>query len=169
MEFRQIGIESAPVIAQITVATLRDSGLNPAARDDTARLCDRWDAYLRGVHHPQQALSPRIAFGAFAAGPMVGFLAGHFSRRFGAEGELQSIYVLWQYQRQGIGTALLMRLAEWFTAQDRRCVCVGIEPGNPYRRFYQKHGARYLNPHWLQWDDIGAVRESAPPKAFGIS
>jgi len=60
-------------------------------------------------------------------------------------------------QRQGIGRALLGRLANWFAAHDRRKICVGIDLESPYKSFYEKHGAAYINAHWLVWDDIGRV------------
>jgi len=92
---------------------------------------------------------------------MVGYIAGHFSTRHGVEGELQSLYVRASHQRQQIGTELLKRLASWFAAHGRRTICVGVEPANPYWRFYEKHGARYINKHWLVWDDIGAVADES--------
>jgi GNAT superfamily N-acetyltransferase len=113
------------------------------------------------LQHPQKALEPRILFGALADGRMVGYIAGHFSTRHGCEGELQSIYVLPKYQRRRIGGELLKRLAGWFAARGQRSICVGVEPTNPYRRFYEKHGARYLDEHWLVWDDISAVADES--------
>jgi len=86
---------------------------------------------------------------------MVGYIAGHFSTRHNTQGELQSIYVLREFQRCGIGGALLDRLAAWSVGHERQAVCVGIGPANPYKRFYEKHGARCINKHWLMWDDIG--------------
>ena len=35
--------------------------------------------YLAGQHHPQKALSPRIAFIALAGSRVVGYIAGHHS------------------------------------------------------------------------------------------
>jgi len=136
---------------------MRECGLETPEIYDFQRLLIRWDGYVRRVQNPQHALEPRILFAAFATSQMVGYIAGHFSGRHGAQGELQSLYVLKDYQGQGIGTCLLARLAHWFVAHDRRTVCVGIHPDNPYKRFYEKHGARYINKHWLVWDDIGVI------------
>jgi len=72
-----------------------------------------------------------------------------------------SRYTFASHQRQQIGTELLKRLASWFAAHGRRTICVGVEPANPYWRFYEKHGARYINKHWLVWDDIGAVADES--------
>jgi GNAT superfamily N-acetyltransferase len=156
-QLREAGIEDVPHIAQINSDTLRECGLETPEMFDVERLRKRWIGYVRGLHQPQYALEPRLLVAAFAEHSMVGYIAGHFSRRYDTEGELQSLYVLKEHHGKGIGTSLLMHLAGWFGNHDRRAVCVGIDPANPYRRFYEKHGARYLNKHWLVWDDIGVV------------
>ena len=154
--YREAGLEDVPAIVRVTIDTLTAVENGRAAYDAQA-LRDRWERYLRGLHHPRQALAPRIAFAAFSGDAMAGYIAGHFSERHGTDGELQSVYVLSEHQRQGIGTALLLDLARWFAGYGRRKVCVGIEPTNPFRRFYEKQGARYINKHWLVWDDITAL------------
>lgn len=161
-QLREAGVEDVSRIAQINSDTLRECGLGTAEIFDVERLRKRWDGYMRGVHHPQFALEPRIVVAAVAEDSMVGYIAGHFSRRYGTQGELQSIYVLKEHHGKGIGTSLLMYLSGWFANHDRRAVCVGIDPANPYRRFYEKHGARDLNKHWLVWDDIGTVLQNRP-------
>lgn len=155
--YREATAEDAASIARVNSDTLRECGLEGPDVYSFDRLLDRWDRYLRGLHHPQYALEPRIAFAALAGDRMVGYIAGHFSRRHGSDGELQSIYVLRRHHSEGIGTSLLRELARWFVTNARASVCVGIAPENPYRRFYEKHGARYISRHWLIWDDIGTV------------
>ena len=157
IEYRVAGIEDVFDIARLTSDTMLECGLGSAAFD---LLLTRWEGYVRGVRHPQHALQPCVLFAAFCDREMAGYIAGHFSERYSSDGELQSVYVRKSYHKRGIGTALLERLAGWFVAHNRRSVCVGIDPNNPYKRFYEKHGARYLNEHWLIWDDIGAVLES---------
>jgi GNAT superfamily N-acetyltransferase len=147
-----VGLADVPAIAQVNSDTLRECGLAPPDIYDLERLKGRWDGYLRGLQNPQHALEERIAYAGFDGRRMVGYIAGHFSTRFGTEAELQSLYVLKSYHRKGIGTALWKLLEGWFEANGRRKVCVGIEPDNPYRRFYEKHGARYRNRHWMEWD-----------------
>lgn len=115
-------------------------------------------AYLAGESHPQQALPARVAFVAFDGGETVGLITGHRTHRYGCDGELEWIDV--HPSRRGKGTAseLLRVLAAWFVARDARRVCVDVDPGNAAaRRFYARHGAVPLNPHWLVWEDIGAV------------
>jgi hypothetical protein len=43
-------------------------------------------------------------------------------------------------------------------------MCVGFGPENPYKRFYFKHGAVPINPHWAMWPDVSLlVPDPAPP------
>ena len=155
--YREAGLDDVPGIARVNSDTLRECGLAPPEIYAPERLLARWDAYIRRVQHPQHALEPRALFGAFHDDRLIGYIAGHFSGRHGAQGELESIYILKDFQRRGVGSALLAKLADWFVTNHRRTVCVGIEPANPYKQFYEKRGARYINPHWLVWDDIGAL------------
>jgi GNAT superfamily N-acetyltransferase len=157
IQFREARIEDVDRIARVNSDTLRECGLATPEIYDIERQRNRWDGYMRGLQHPRHALAPRIVVAAFVEELMVGYIAGHFSRRHRMEGELQSLYVLKTHHGLGIGSALLIRLAEWFAANGRQSVCVGVDPANPYRRFYEKHGARYFNEHWLAWDDIRTV------------
>ena len=159
IEFREAGLEDIDEIATVESDTKRESELAEPAIYDVQRLRSRWEGYLRRLSHPEQAEGPRIVFAATINGQMVGFLAGHFSHRYGTEGELQSIHVLKDFQGRGIGAELLKRLAAWFITRQRRTICVGIDPTNPYKPFYEKCGASTVNPHWLVWDDIAGVLE----------
>src|SRR5690242_11435475 len=49
----------------------------------------RMAAYLDGRHHPGQALAPRVAYVAEVEGRVVGYIAGHLTRRYSCGGELQ--------------------------------------------------------------------------------
>jgi len=111
--------------------------------------------YLRQEQHPRQALRPRVAFVCLEDNCVVGFIAGHLTRRFGCGGELQWISIRPQFRGRGIASELLHRLAEWFLKHDALRVCVDVEPSNQIaRRFYARHGAEDLKPHWMVWNDI---------------
>ena len=159
IEYREAGLEHVDEIAQVESDTKRESDLAEPAIYDVQRLRSRWEGYLRRIRHPQHAEGPRIVFAATLNGRMIGFIAGHFSRRYETEGELQSIHILKDFQGRGVGAELLKRLAAWFITHQRRKICVGIDPASPYKRFYEKHGARRINPHWLVWEDIACVLE----------
>ncbi len=114
--------------------------------------------YLAGEHHPQQALPPRVLWMASAGESPIGYTAGHLTRRFGCDGELQWIYVVAEHRRSGVASALLRLLAEWFVEHDARRVCVDVGDDEA-RPFYRRHGAVELNRHWMVWEDIGEVAE----------
>jgi GNAT superfamily N-acetyltransferase len=133
------------------VAHLRRAG---EAGGDSA---DRMSRYLAGVHHPQEALLPRVMWIAAQGEAPIGYVAGHLTRRFGCDGELQWIYVVPEHRRTGIASTLLRLLAEWFLQQEARRICVDVGDDDA-RPFYQRHGAVELNRHWMVWEDIASVR-----------
>jgi GNAT superfamily N-acetyltransferase len=117
---------------------------------------DRMRRYLAGEHHPQQALPPRAMWIAELDDRAIGYTAGHLTRRFECDGELQWIYVVREHRRQHVASELVRVLAEWFVEQQARriCVDVGDEEARP---FYKQQGAVELNKHWMVWDDISQV------------
>ena len=124
--------------------------------------------YLAGQHHPVEALGPRVAYVAEEGDGMVGYIAGHLTRRFGCDGELQWIVVDPERRGRGTADALLRRLAGWFVAEGARRVCVDVLPSNRRaRRFYARHGARPVDDRWMEWADIGVVLSSSPWSAPG--
>ena len=122
---------------------------------------DRISRYLSGEHSPQQALTSRIAFVAINAEnkqQIVGFIAGHLTRRYQCDAELEWIDTIDQHRRQGIAGALLKTMAAWFEQQKALKVCVDVDPANTVARaFYTRYGAQPLNPHWMVWDDISII------------
>ena len=112
--------------------------------------------YLTGEHHPQHALEPRAMWVAEAGDTPVGYVAGHLTRRFGCDGELQWIYVVAEHRRTRVASRLLRLLAAWFLAHGARRVCVDVGD-DASRPFYRYHGAVELNRHWMVWDDISEI------------
>jgi GNAT superfamily N-acetyltransferase len=147
---------TAPI--QYRVATIADAPQMASSRlaDTAAGPADpRIAAYLAGQHHPQKALPPRIGYVALAGSRVVGYIAGHLTRRFDCEGEVQYLYVAPEYRRDGIASALLLELAGWFIQQKAFRVCVDVNPDSPAARpFYLHHGATALRPGWMVWEDI---------------
>jgi GNAT superfamily N-acetyltransferase len=119
---------------------------------------NRISRYLTGEHSPQQALASRTAFVAIDREQIVGFIAGHLTRRYQCDAELEWIDTLHQHRRRGIAGALLKAMAAWFEQQNALKVCVDVDPANTVARaFYTRHGAKPLNPHWMFWDDIRRI------------
>ena len=124
---------------------------------------DRISGYMRSELHPQQALASRVVLVAEDGEDIVGFIAGHLTRRFGCDGELEWLDVVEEARRTGVAGDLLRALAEWFAGRQARRICVDVDPQNaPARAFYRKHGAQDLNPHWLVWPDITSVLVPPP-------
>ena len=118
----------------------------------------RISGYLRGELHPRESLPPRVVLLASEDEMVLGFIAGHLTRRFGCDGELEWLNVIPERRRTGVGAALLRALATWFDRRQARRICVDVDPQNaPARAFYRQHGAEDLKPHWLVWRDITAV------------
>lgn len=123
--------------------------------------CKRIQNYLGGQFDPQQARAERAGFVCADGEQIAGLIAGHLTRRFGCDGELEWISVNAAYRGQKIGSELVRLLAEWFVTQNARFICVDVDPANhPGRKFYAANGAYDLKPHWMAWKDIGAVCQS---------
>jgi len=126
----------------------------------------RIGGYLRGSHSPQQALRERAAFVADDAGKVVGLVAGHRTRRYACDAELQWIDVIANYRGQGVASRLLQAMGSWFVEMDALRVCVDVRPENEIaRRLYARHGAIPLNPHWMVWENAHTMSSGPRPSA----
>jgi len=115
-------------------------------------------AYMEGESNPQKALRQRILYVGIAGDLVVGFVAGHLTRRYACDGELEWINVAAEKRGQGVADELLKKLTEWFVAQKALKICVDVQPKNAVaRKFYVRYGAEELNPHWMVWKDIRVV------------
>ena len=116
----------------------------------------RITGYMQAQVHPQKALVPRVLFIACEGYAIMGFIAGHLTRRFDCEGELEWIDVVSEHRRRGIGSEMVRLLARWFIQHSAHRICV--DPGNPSARsFYLRLGAENLNQHWMFWSDISIL------------
>jgi ribosomal protein S18 acetylase RimI-like enzyme len=143
-------------------ATLRDVSAMAQIRSEHWGHAPDWElrlaSYLSGEHHPRHALLPRVMIVAEQDGEVIGFIAGHLTRRYHCQGELQWINVSPNHRGQGIATDLLRELADWFESNDAHKICVDVQPRNPdARAFYTRHGAEPLNEHWMVFSDIASV------------
>jgi len=113
-------------------------------------------SYIEGTRNPQQALPSRVLFVAYEGEQIVGFIAGHLTRRYQCDGELEWIDVAATHRRKGIASELILVLAKWFIYQRAYKIC--IDPGNDVaRKFYYANGAAALNDHWMFWNDISTI------------
>lgn len=112
--------------------------------------------YMDGINNPQKALAPRVVYVAADSDKVIGWIAGHLTKRLGCDGELQWIDVDTEYRRKGIASEMVRVLAKWFAGQNAKKICV--DPGNEdSRKFYAANRAESLNQHWMYWQDITAI------------
>ncbi len=144
-------------------ATAKDIPQIAKLRSEKSEFEEYWNqritAYLAGTHNPQKALQPRIIYVACDDEKVVGFIAGHLTKRLNCEGELEWIDVIKEYRRCGIASELVTILAKWFVKKKSCMICV--DPGNEgARAFYKSIGATMLNDHWMFWEDIRSLFSS---------
>ena len=119
---------------------------------------ERIRAYMSGELDPKFALKPRVNYVCYEDDFLIGFIAGHLTTRHACQGELEWINVIRERRGSGAASGLVRVLAKWFVAQDALRICVDAEPSNTIaRRFYARHGAEDLKPHWMVWNDIRVV------------
>lgn len=119
---------------------------------------ERMRQYLAKEHHPRYAATSRVGILALEGGVLTGFIAGHLTRRFGCDGELQWMLVDLAHRGGPTAAQLIVRLADWFVQHHAYRVCVNVEPDNGRARgFYRRHGAREQDSHWMIWPDIRMV------------
>jgi GNAT superfamily N-acetyltransferase len=117
----------------------------------TARIA----GYLNGEHSPQQALAERVAFVALDGDVVVGLVAGHRTKRFRCDGELEWIDVATGRRGQGIADGLMASMMAWFVEHGVLRVCVNVASENAVeQRLYARHGAMPLNEYWMVWNDV---------------
>jgi ribosomal protein S18 acetylase RimI-like enzyme len=146
--YRRAEYEDIPAMAEIRAA---DWG---TAEDWRTRIL----AYMQGTASPRQALGKRAVFVCVDGNLLVGLTAGHLTRRFGCDAELQWISVKTERRNRGIASELLRCIVGWFVEERARRVCVDVEPSNIVaRKFYAGHGAVEFKPSWMIWHDIAQV------------
>ena len=71
---------------------------------------------------------------------MCGLISGGYARQADDiyDGEIYALYVLRNYQRQGIGTQLMLALATALNRNDIYSMLVWVLEHNPCRRFYER-------------------------------
>ncbi|WP_053220484.1 GNAT family N-acetyltransferase [Virgibacillus senegalensis] len=79
-------------------------------------------------------------------GDIIGFVSGGKERtkRFGYDGEIYAIYLLADYQRQGLGTKMLAAFTDEMVKEGYQSMLVWVLTKNPSSKFYAKHGARQI-------------------------
>lgn len=116
---------------------------------------NRISGYYNGIYSPQKALPQRVIIIAIENSEVIGFIAGHLTRRYDCDGELQWLDTIPAHRGMGVATNLFRLLAKWFVQNNAKRICVNCAPDNLVAlNFYKKNGAVPLNDHWLVWSEI---------------
>jgi GNAT superfamily N-acetyltransferase len=101
-----------------------------------------------------------ISFVAENTGRVVGFITGGYERNSDDiySGEIYTLYVLKNFQRQGIGGKLVSALAMQLNQTGIYSMLVRVLKLNPYRQFYKKINGIYLKTERLPF--AGEIMEA---------
>lgn len=161
ISYREATIDDAASIAQTEVESKRASipEVVSEIEMDYDWSFNRWTGYINKTTSPGSALDPRIIYLACDKETVVGYAACHHTTKQGIEAELQSIYVLKEYQGQGIGSALLKRIVEWLLADGKKSLLAGFYDKNSYVAFYKKLRENLANGPCI-WYDLQELNET---------
>ena len=116
VDFREATVDDAEDIADQIVASRDKVREDDGSAEGTA---NRFRGYIEGTHHPRFAKPARKVWLAMVDDCVVGHIACHLTTKQGFEAELQSIFVLSEFQRRGLGTDLLRMAVDWLRSQVR--------------------------------------------------
>lgn len=144
MIIRPASLDDAAAISHVHIAAWRSTyrGIVPVEYLHNLSEPDRTEKWLGILAGPEQ----RTFVAEDETQGVVGFANGGPNRdgSTGHTSELYAIYLLAEWRGQGIGRRLVAEFARWLkdSAGDSMLVCV-LER-NPYRRFYETLGGRWV-------------------------
>lgn len=135
-------------IARVYVITWQDTYLSvlPYAYLTTMSIPQHAQAFLNELKNNHV-----VSFIAEDRGRVVGFITGGYERNGDCiySGEIYTLYVLKNHQRQGIGLKLVTTLAKQLNKFGIYSMLVQVLKQNPYRHFYKKINGIYLKTQRL--------------------
>ncbi|MEG4208871.1 GNAT family N-acetyltransferase [Microcoleus sp. S13_B4] len=148
MIVREAKIADAPAIARVNVDTWRTAYRNIVPTDYLAQL-----SYEKGQSNWQEILVNAEKSKNFVCvaendlGEIVGFAAGGCERtgKYVYQGELFAIYILEEYQRQGIGRQLVRTVATKLAELSLNSMLVWVLGDNSAYRFYELLGGEKVD------------------------
>ncbi len=133
----------AQSMAQVYVQTWQDTYTGLVPIDYLFGMSPR--QLERGFLNEMQS-KRAFSYVAEDTGGVIGFISGGYARQSDDiyNGEIYALYVLKNYQRQGVGKNLVSGLAEGLNRCGVYSMLVWVLEHNPYRRFYEKINGMYL-------------------------
>lgn len=143
---RAARIEDASGIARVHVDSWRTTYAGIVPDDYLASLryqqrTNVWDSILRDAAQRQF-----VYVAENEEQEIVGFVAGGPDREHNPpyQAELYTIYILQEYQGQGIGRRLVRAFVEQLLQAGMKSMLLWVLAQNPARRFYEALGGRYI-------------------------
>lgn len=102
-----------------------------------------------------QGMEKKFLIVAEANGKIMGFAAGGSERegKYEVDGEVYAIYVLQEYQNEGIGKELMAHSVKKLITMGFDSMLVWVLEKNPYKAFYEKLGGIQFNKKPLEMGD----------------
>ena len=145
MIVREAKIADAPAIARVNLDTWRTAYRKIIPAYYFAQLSyekgeSRWQEILKNVKNTGDF----VCVAENDSGQIVGFAAGGCERtgKYIYQGELFAIYILDEYQRQGIGRQLVRTVATKLAELTLNSMLVWVLADNPACRFYEFLGGK---------------------------
>ncbi|MBX7156382.1 MAG: GNAT family N-acetyltransferase [Candidatus Kapaibacterium sp.] len=91
----------------------------------------------------QENHSNKVHLVAVSDNTIIGYCSGGTSREAGFDGEIYALYILQEWQHQGIGKQLTNQFFIFCTQYQFCSVCVWVLRDNPSRLFYESIGGKY--------------------------
>ncbi|MCK8060524.1 MULTISPECIES: GNAT family N-acetyltransferase [unclassified Fusibacter] len=131
--------EDARAIIEVNLKTWESAYKNIV---DDAFIQKRWTDFEDTVANYETRLSEddSIVFVAEIDGRIIGFATAGEDRLGKYDGELYAIYLLPEFQGNGIGHALYNRIEMLFKAQGKKNMIIWSLKANPHRGFYVRMG-----------------------------
>ena len=163
MIVREAKIADAPAIARVNLDTWRTAYRKIVPADYLAQL-----SYQKRENNWQDILSNVKNTGDFVcvaendSEQIVGFAAGGCERtgKYAYQGELFAIYILEEYQRQGIGQQLVRAVVTKLTESSLNSMLVWVLGDNSACKFYEFLGGEKVDEHPTNKAGV-AVKETA--------
>lgn len=150
-------IESDAVqIAEVHVSSWRTTykGIVPDSYLDNLSVAKRTLLWEKQLDEGNEG--SRIFVAENEAGQIVGFVSGGRNRleSMPFDSEIYAIYLLEDYQRQGIGELLMSSIASFLTDQGFKSTYLWALEDNRYRSFYEKRGGLPAGREDIEIDSV---------------
>lgn len=147
MIVRPAKIADAPAIAQVNVDTWRTAYQKILPADYLAQLSyENRESNWRDILVNAEKNEYFVYAAENELGQIVGFAAGGYERthRYVYKGELFAIYILQEYQHQGIGRKLVATIASQLSKLNLNSMLVWVLGDNSACRFYEVLGGKKI-------------------------